>query len=236
MFQSSVQIAGIKSVDEARMLEDLDTDFIGFPLRLGYHRPDTSEEEAREIISQLKAPRRAVLITYLTDAQDVETFARYLGVSTVQLHGDIELQQVKRLREKAPDIAIIKSLIVRPECVEPSHPIYSLAQALEPYVDAFITDTYDPKTGATGATGMRHDWRVSARVRDLIKKPLILAGGLTPDNVFEAIQQVRPAAVDAHTGVENSAGDKSPSLVDRFVREARRAFAHGSNTPRARHD
>ena len=56
------------------MLEELGTDLIGLPLRLGYHIPDTSEQEAKEIIASLKAPSRAVLITYLTDALEIAKF------------------------------------------------------------------------------------------------------------------------------------------------------------------
>ncbi len=224
-FQATVQIAGVTSIEDARTLERLDVDLIGFPLRLGYHKPDITEYTARDIISQLHAPKRAVLITYLTDAAEVEKFARFLGVTTVQLHGDISPPEVARLKDLAPDLAVIKSLIIRPESFQPSHPVYSLAREFEPLVDAFITDTFDPRTGATGATGLRHDWSVSARIRSLIQKPLILAGGLNPENVYEAICQVRPAAVDAHTGVEDSTGNKSPSLVRKFVDEARRGFA-----------
>ena len=226
LFESTVQIAGVTSPDEARMLEELGTDLIGFPLRLGYHAPDTSEAVAREIIGSLKIPSRAVLITYLTDALEIRQFASCLGVSKVQLHAEITPAEICRLKFIAPSLSIIKSLIVRPECSDSAHPLYDLAQEFDPYVDAFITDTFDPKTGATGATGLRHDWSVSARIAKLIKKPLILAGGLKPDNVYDAIMEVRPASVDAHTGVEDVNGAKSPSLVTSFISEARRAFSN----------
>jgi phosphoribosylanthranilate isomerase len=224
-FEASIQIAGIRSLDEATMLEQRGVDFIGFPLRLGYHSPDISERTAREIIAHMNEPRRAVLITYITDAQEILAFTREIGVSSVQLHADISVQQLRTLKELAPDLTIIKSLIVRPECAESTHPIYALSQELEPWVDAFITDSFDPSTGATGATGLRHDWAVSARIVKLVQKPLILAGGLNASNVFDAICAVRPAAVDAHTGVENSLGNKCSDLVLRFVSEARRGFA-----------
>jgi phosphoribosylanthranilate isomerase len=68
---------------------------------------------------------------------------------------------------------------------------------LSPFVDAFITDTFDPKTGASGATGKTHDWRVSRRLVELADRPIILAGGLTPENVKRAILEVRPAGVDS---------------------------------------
>jgi phosphoribosylanthranilate isomerase len=84
-------------------------------------------------------------------------------------------------------------------------------------VDAFITDTYDPTTGRSGATGKTHAWGVSRRLVELSPKPVILAGGLTPENVRAAVLAVRPAGVDVHTGVEGPDGRKAPRLVEHFV-------------------
>jgi phosphoribosylanthranilate isomerase len=92
------------------------------------------------------------------------------------------------------------------------------------HCDAFITDTYDPATDACGATGKVHDWNISRRLVDISPKPVMLAGGLNPDNVRQAIAHVRPAGVDAHTGVEGSDGRKDAILVRAFVREALAAF------------
>jgi len=72
-----------------------------------------------------------------------------------------------------------------------------------------ITDTFAPETGAAGATGRTHDWSVSRRLVELSERPVLLAGGLTAENVRRAILEVRLAGVDVHTGVENAAGRKS---------------------------
>ena len=90
--------------------------------------------------------------------------------------------------------------------------------------DAFITDTFDPVSGASGATGKTHNWRVSRKLVELSQRPVILAGGLNPANVRKAILEVRPAAVDSHTGVEAPDGRKDRSLVEAFVSEAKDAF------------
>jgi phosphoribosylanthranilate isomerase len=92
------------------------------------------------------------------------------------------------------------------------------------YVGAFITDTFDPATGLSGATGKVHDWSVSRSIVELSGKPVILAGGLTADNVKEAILKVRPAGVDSHTGVEGTDGRKKRELVRKFVSEAKKGF------------
>jgi len=224
MFQSSIQIAGVKDLAEAQLLENLGVDFIGFPLRLGYHKPDTSEDMARTIITGMKAPQRAVLITYETSPRELSDFCRFLGVSIVQLHGDISSEAVQQLRRERPDLIIIKSLIVRPEFGRDAQPLLATASGYEPWVDAFITDTFDPRTTACGATGLTHDWEISRVLSQQLSKPLILAGGLNPTNVYRAIREVRPAAVDSHTGVEGPSGEKSSELVRCFLNEARRAF------------
>ncbi len=70
-------------------------------------------------------------------------------------------------------------------------------------MDAYITDTYDPVTKASGATGKTHNWEISKNLVELSAKPVILAGGLNPENVYDAILKVKPAGVDVHTGIEN---------------------------------
>jgi phosphoribosylanthranilate isomerase len=216
MFQRSIQIAGVKDLAEAQLLESLGVDFIGFPLRLGYHKPDTTEDMARTIIAGMKA--RAVLITYETSPSELSDFCRFLGVSIVQLHGDISTGAVEQLRRERSDLTIIKSLIVRPEFGRDAQPLLSIASRYEPWVDAFITDTFDPRTTACGATGLTHDWE-------------ILAGGLNPTNVYRAIREVGPAAVDSHTGVEGPGGGKSSELVRCFLSEARRSFNASCERP-----
>jgi len=107
------------------------------------------------------------------------------------------------------------------------HPIEQLLELVKrtaPYVDAYMTDTFDPRTGASGATGKTHDWHVSRQFVQQSPRPVILAGGLHAGNVRDAILAVRPAGVDAHTGLEDVAGRKSEEKVRKFVSEAREAF------------
>jgi len=230
MRPGAVQIAGIADAEEARLLVDAGVDFLGFPFRLDFHPEDCTEEEAARIVRALPARVEAVLITYLADPREIAALARALGVGWVQLHGKIEPEAVAELRGVAPGLSLARSLVVRGDAV-------ALREALghyAPHVDAFLTDSFDPATGATGATGKTHDWSVSRALVALSPHPLVLAGGLTPANVRRAILEVRPAAVDAHTGVEGPDGRKRPELVRRFVAEAREGFARarGSASPR----
>ena len=216
-----VQIAGIQDAAEARLLTDVGVDWLGFPLRLPVHAEDLTEAEAARVIAGIAPPARAVLITYLEDADAIGSLASDLGVSIVQLHGDATVGELERLKAIRPGLAIVKSLVVGRKRVSA---LEADVRAFSPLVDAFITDTFDPATGASGATGQTHDWNVSRRLVELSPRPVILAGGLTPENVAEAVRFVRPAGVDSHTGVEDTSGRKSREKVARFVAEARRGL------------
>ena len=217
-----VQIAGVRNPEEARRIVDSGADALGFPFRLDHHAEDLSESEARDIISRLAPSCRPILITYLNKAEEILELARYLGVAGVQLHGGLGPRVGELIKAQAPDLWLIKSLVLRQGNED------SLIEALRNWggiVDAFLTDTYDLQSGASGATGKVHDWKVSRRLVELSPKPLILAGGLNSTNVAAAIAQVRPWGVDVHTGVEDSLGRKDSRLVQEFVETARRAFA-----------
>ena len=217
-----VQVAGVRGPDEARMLLECGVDLLGFPLRLPVHAPDLTEPEAREVIAAA-GPAACVLITYERDPAAIVELCRFLNVGAVQLHADVPPGVLARLRAIAP-LFVIKSYVVGREDLGPDAGV----QAYSPVCDAFITDTFDPATGASGATGRVHDWAVSAELVRRSPRPVILAGGLNPGNVRQAILAVRPAAVDAHTGVEARDGSKDPQLVRAFVRAARAGFAEAS--------
>ena len=216
-----IQIAGVIDVAEAQMLQQCGIHYLGFPLRLPVHREDLTEEEAAAIIKSLAPPVFGVLITYLHEASEIAAFCHALGARIVQLHGDIERDELKRLKTLDPDLTVIKSLVIG---MHEDTALEALVSKSSPFVDAFITDTFDPKSGASGATGKTHDWRVSRHLVELANKPVILAGGLTPENVKRAILEVRPAGVDSHTGVEDSSGRKSREKIRKFVSEACEAF------------
>jgi len=227
MFDQVMQVAGIADQAEADLLLAAGVDLLGFPLRLPVHKDDLSEAAAAEIIRKLKDRNRAVLITYLDNAVDIMDFCNILGVTIVQLHGPVSLKELKQLKRKCPELTVIKSLVVRQDNHDQ---LFRDLDETGNIVDAFITDTYDPETGATGATGKTHDWAISRELVECSPKPLILAGGLTPANVYEEIKAVTPDGVDAHTGVESGDGWKDPEKVRRFVAEARRSFADLNRT------
>ncbi|MEM9055988.1 MAG: phosphoribosylanthranilate isomerase [Pseudomonadota bacterium] len=206
---------------EARLLVDAGVTHLGFPLRLPHGGEDLSEDAAAEVIAAVPGPQY-VLITYLDAADAIAALCRQLGVGIVQLHGPIAIEELDRLRRASPSLGIIKSLIVRGDNLAALEREIAATAAR---VDAYITDTFDPATGRSGATGRVHDWALSERLVALSPRPVLLAGGLDEDHVAASVAAVGPAGVDAHTGLEAVDGRKDPVKVKRFVERARAAFA-----------
>jgi VanZ family protein len=101
-----IQIAGIIDEEEARLLIDCGVEYLGFPLRLPVHKEDLSEENARKIISAFPENVRGVLITYLDKADEIIEFVNFLNVGFIQLHGEIELSEIKKVKTVLPDLKI----------------------------------------------------------------------------------------------------------------------------------
>ena len=216
-----IQVAGVHNLEEAQLIVKANVGYLGLPLRLPVHQEDISESDAKNLVKTLNTSIKPVLITYLNKAKEINDLRKELDINIVQLHGEISQKELAKLKQRYPDLWIIKSLIVgKHSLLELKNTIESLSE----HIDMFITDTFDPKTGACGATGILHDWSVSKELVKVSPKPVILAGGLTPENVFEAIVCVKPAGVDVHTGVEDGNGRKDFKKLILFVKEVIKAY------------
>ncbi len=156
-------------------------------------------------------------VTHAVDAADVARILGELPVDTLQLHDDIATDVVAGLRALHPGIRLVKALHVHDGRVDAPLPWSSL-------VDAFVADSADPTRDRIGGTGLVHDWELSAGLARRSPLPVILAGGLSPQNVGAAIEAVRPWAVNVNSGVERR-GSKDEALVRAFVEAARRGAA-----------
>jgi phosphoribosylanthranilate isomerase len=183
--------------------------------------PQLLETEPAEPIPRLRSAAKLrnhatfFLITYLNRAGAILELCHNLSVKMVQLHGETDLEQIRLLKQEAPQLRIIKSLIVRGSNADI---LIAEVRRYEASVDSFITDTFDPATGTSGATGRVHDWEISRRLVALSARPLILASGLNAGNVRQAIRTVRPA------GVERAHGNRGPRRAQalRFDKAFRR--------------
>ncbi|MCB0418347.1 MAG: phosphoribosylanthranilate isomerase [Bdellovibrionaceae bacterium] len=213
-----IQIAGVRDLKEALMLSFSGADHIGFPLGPGISEEELNEGEVAAIASKLPKCATPVLITYLNTALEVQALADKVGMTRIQLHGEIPPAEVEKLK-KNEKLYLIKSIVIGK--FSPDEIVFKY----DPFVDAFITDTYDHASNRSGATGVTHDWGESHRVVKMTKKPVILAGGLRAENVALAIAAVQPAGVDAHTGLEDENGRKDELLVQEFIKNAKQAFS-----------
>ena len=130
------------------------------------------------------------------------------GLTYLQLHGDESVDYCRAIREMLPSCGIIKAFRVSEQ---------SRAEEFERYnesVDAFLLDTYSQ--GERGGTGKVFDWSVIERLN--LRRPLILAGGLTPENVASAMTAVRPYAVDINSGIELQPGIKDHGRLKTLMR------------------
>lgn len=207
-----VKICGITREEDLKAACRLGADMVGFVIDVPYSPRNLSLERAEQLIRLVPAHVKSVLVTVPKSLKQLVKAYRRLKPDIMQLHGD-NIGDYSLLRKTFPETFLVRALAVNPNVT---------AEALRaiPFFDAIHADTYH--AGRHGGTGMAHDWGLSRRLRDAIyPKPLILAGGLNPWNVKEALKIVKPYAVDVSTGVELKPGIKDHTLMEMFMRNVK---------------
>jgi len=210
-----VKICGVARVEDALVIGEAGADAVGCLVGLDHPSPDeVTAATARAVFSVLPPFVARVLVTHRTTFGEVADLVRDTGATVVQLHGEFPLVAVPALREALPYLSIVKCVHVTGE------EAIAAARAAARVSDAVLLDT--KVKGRIGGTGKTHDWSISARIVESSSKPVILAGGLNPDNVAEAIQRVHPYGVDSNSGTRTPSGAKDHAKVRAFVAAARR--------------
>ena len=197
-----IKICGITNLEDALLAADLGADALGFVFYAKSPRYVTPEA-AREIIAQLPPFVAAVGVFVDEEAARVRDLAAKVRLDWVQLHGQESPEYCRHLGRK-----VIKGVRIQDE---------SSIQELEPFqgaVQALLLDTY--KQGQVGGTGEIFDWHLAREARKYGR--IILAGGLTPDNVAQAIRVAQPQAVDTASGTEAAPGKKDPAKLRAFFK------------------
>lgn len=217
-----VKICGIRRIEDARLAASAGADAIGLLVGRRHPSPDFLEPEAAAAIVSLCPPFvTPVLVTHLEDPAEVHALACDLAISTIQIHSDMPPEGVAELRRLGgPARRLLKALhVVSAESLHQG-------DAYRELVDGFVLDSINPATGQVGGTGLVSDWDLAARmVAHLAPLPVLLAGGLRPENVADAIARVRPFGVDANSGTKGADGFKSAERVTAFVRAAKTSDA-----------
>ena len=210
--RTRIKMCGITNRFDAEEGVSAGVDALGFIFVEASPR-SVSLELARGIISELPPFVDCVGVFVDRDLEEVKEIIVSCGLSHVQLHGSEDPGYCERLAHSAAPCKVIKAFRVGGE---------TAADVFAPYndvVQGVLLDTYSK--GIAGGTGMAFDWRIIEGLR--LQLPLILAGGLGPDNVREAIQQVHPFAVDVNSGVEWTPGMKNAEKVHAFMAQVRLA-------------
>lgn len=172
-----------------------------------------ADAQITDIARQVPPGVDSFLLTSLQDPEAIIEQHRHARTSTLQLVDELPPGAHARLRTALPGIRLVQVVHVVDDSA-----IDEARRAVE-FVDAVLLDSGNPtlEVKQLGGTGRRHDWAVSARIREQLDVPAFLAGGLTPDNVAEAIDTVQPFALDVCTGVRDEAFTLDRDKLARFA-------------------
>ncbi|HIF07173.1 MAG TPA: phosphoribosylanthranilate isomerase [Gemmatimonadetes bacterium] len=207
-----IKICGITTVEDAVSAREFGADYIGMTLSQGFSR-SILPDDAVDIGLIVDVPLVAVLVDESLD--EAERIGKMSGASVIQLHGDEDREYAEELRRRG-EWAIWKAVRVR----DPAD-VGTAVEALEGSVEGLLLDGWHPDR--PGGSGASFSWEGVQAQRDRIPENLkvIVAGGLTPDNVAEAVRALRPNIVDVSSGVELHVRRKDPELIKAFVQNAR---------------
>lgn len=213
MIPLRIKICGVTTPDDIRLCADAGADAVGINFHPGSPRY-VDPRQATPLVRALSPLMSAVGVFVDQPMRQMCAVAFQLGLRAVQHHGD------KREVSDSFPFGFIPAFRVKDETSLAAIQQYlETCQAASCLPAAILVDAY--VEGLHGGTGQTAPWQLLAEFKPVV--PLILAGGLTPDNVADAIRVVRPAAVDVASGVEASPGKKDALKVRRFVANARQA-------------
>lgn len=197
-----VKICGITNVSQALAIANLGVDSLGFICVASSPRY-VSIAQIKQIVKAINTKINTIGVFVNSDTKEIQKVVLETGLTGVQLHGEETPQFCQNLRKLLAKVEIIKAIRVKNE--------QSLSD-LEIYfdcVDTLLLDAYDTKMH--GGTGKTVNWDILENFKPPI--PWLLAGGLTPENINHAIEQVNPNGIDLSSGVEMSPGNKDLTKV-----------------------
>ncbi len=213
--RTRIKVCGMTQLSQAKAAVEAGVDALGFIFASKSPR-NIDPENARKIIATLPPFVDAVGVFVNEDQEVVEEIVNFCGLTVIQLHGSESVDYCEKFTYR-----IMKALSVGSDgLVGNNLDMNSYADV----VSGFLFDTYHKDLA--GGSGVAFDWNILDTVKP--PGPLILAGGLSPENVRKAVQRVRPFAVDVNSGVEIEPGIKNIDKIRQVVSEVRQAdIEHG---------
>lgn len=208
-----LKVCCIGSVAEARLAVRLGADALGLVGPMPSGPGVISLATAAEIVRAMPPAVQSVLLTSATDADAIAEQVDSTGARAVQIVDHVGAAVLRQLRERLPGRSLWQVVhVVGPASI-------AEADAVAPLVDAVLLDSGDPSAAVKqlGGTGRVHDWSVSRAIRERLAVPVLLAGGLRPDNVAAAVEAVGPLGLDVCSGVRSGGAldaDRLAAFVD----------------------
>lgn len=214
-----VQIFEVQTPEEAAALVRLGVDHIGVLVGDGAFPRELSIASTKAIFAVVPAGRKRVALSLSPNLEEVARVVEETRPDIVQVQAEIDnfpVEMTRALKTGFPEVSIMRAIPVIDETS-----IETAASYLD-VADFLLLDSYDPGTRQFGALGRTHDWSLSRRIVDEVGIPVILAGGLGPENVAAAISAVRPAGVDSKTRTDRlDRSGKDLAKVHAFVAAAK---------------
>ena len=213
LYRTRVKFCGLTRAGDVRLASELGVDAIGFVFAEGSPRR-LQPEEARAMRNALGPLVDAVALFMDNSAEDVREVVRQVRPSMLQFHGDEDDAFCRSF-----GLPYLKAIPMGDK--RGGSETSTVLQMRYPGVAGFLFDSHGK--GENGGSGRAFDW---STLPTGLGKPFVLAGGLHPDNVFDAIQATLPWGVDVSSGIESAPGIKDGDKMRRFVEEVRRADCH----------
>ena len=194
-----VKICCIASLEEAWLAIRYGASAVGLVSEMPSGPGPIPEDLIAKIARALPPSVSSFLLTAKQEPSDIILQHRRCGTNVIQLVDRVKINDYNELREAMPGIRLVQVVHVTGEAA------FDEAVAVAPHVDGILLDSGNRnlRVKQLGGTGRTHDWSISRRIREKVKIPVFLAGGLNPANVLEALNQVQPFGVDVCNGVRN---------------------------------
>jgi phosphoribosylanthranilate isomerase len=217
-----IQIYSMTSVSDAVATAGAGSDLIGVVVAEPGVVPEAiAESAAREIFTAIRPRSRGIALSLSDDRDEICAMADAVRPDVVHVVArEIEPEDCAWIRKRIAPVMLLRAIAVR------AGETLTEAYAHQDCVDYLMLDSGAKGASFAGATGETHDWSISRTVVERSRIPVILAGGLSADNVADAIATVRPWGVDSftHTDVPGMRGKKDPARVRAFIAAAKRGF------------
>ena len=208
-----MKICGITREEDLDVAVDAGADAVGFLVGVPASPRNLTLERAEKLLNQVPIFVDSVVVTAPQSIKDLVEICERLNPTAIQIHGKKHFD-ASEIRERVRDVRLIKTVYVGADSLNKEN-----LDALKDF-DAVLLDSFIK--GQYGGTGMVHDWTLSKKIVETVAPvPVILAGGLNPENVTEAILAVQPYAVDVASGVELKPAVKDHEKVRAFVDNAK---------------